>query len=658
MDVSIDEANAIRASLGMKPLPGGSGPIFKEAASPVEDEEQGSTLESRQEAGYANYQKLQEAEKKKAEREARNALIKRERDAVARRMKLTGKGLGEADGEDTDVKSWLISQKKRTKKIEQARKREKEEAEEEARRQAEYTTKDLAGVKVGHELDSFAAGDEQVLILKDTTIDENEEEGDELENIELREKERLERNLDLKKKKPVYNPNDMDESGEVRILAQYDEEISGEKKSRFTLDGQGSTAEQAEAMRNGEWTRAKPKFISLDFLKEEQPASDYLNLSETKIKKPKKKKSKSTRQKAIDEDDMLSPIETAQDFEAMDIDQPILTNDKRKIFDTSFVDDDDLQATLAATRRAVLKKRKKIRPEDIAKQVREETELSFPEDNINTGGLIIDETSEFVANLQKPINDEVNRSQSVSKLVEERKTVMNDESDDDGDVNMTQSYANVEDEEDVKARIKREEESSQVPSTGIEEEATITNGVGSALTLLRERGILKTSESGDLNAIYREKQLFLAEKQRREAEAERKARLQREKDRQNGRMNNLSAKDKEDWARQENIRRDQAESRQLAEHFNREYKPKVELKYMDEHGRNLNVKEAFKELSHQFHGKGSGKLKTEKLLKKIAMEKEREAKSLLDGSGSGGMSGVATTQTMAKKNRQAGVRLG
>jgi U4/U6.U5 tri-snRNP-associated protein 1 len=87
--------------------------------------------------------------------------------------------------------------------------------------------------------------------------------------------------------------------------------------------------------------------------------------------------------------------------------------------------------------------------------------------------------------------------------------------------------------------------------------------------------------------------------------------------------------------------RDQQESRQLAEHFNKEYKPNVELKYVDDHGRHMNQKEAFKHLFHQFHGKGSGKQKTEKMLKKIEDEKRREAQSTLDASQVVGMSGAA-----------------
>ena len=50
------------------------------------------------------------------------------------------------------------------------------------------------------------------------------------------------------------------------------------------------------------------------------------------------------------------------------------------------------------------------------------------------------------------------------------------------------------------------------------------------------------------------------------------------------------------------------------------YKPDIKIKYADEHGRILGPKEAFKQLSYRFHGKGSGKKKTEKRMKKLQEE--------------------------------------
>ncbi|PBP20334.1 U4/U6.U5 tri-snRNP-associated protein snu66 [Diplocarpon rosae] len=651
--ISIEETNRLRVSLGMKPLPvPGAGPVFKNPSATAE--EAGSTLESRQAESYDNYRKLKDAEEAKRKREEKAEAIKRARDTAKRFSKLEGKGLGDADDEEEmSAKAWLMKQKKRQKEIEKARKREQELAAAEAA--AEYTARDLAGVKVGHELDTFQEGEDQVLTLKDTTIDENEEEGDELENLELREREKLTEKLELKKKKPNYNPHEVDETGETSLLAQYDEEIDGKKRQRFTLDGMGSTTEAS--IEGGAAKKIKPKVISLDLFKDDEPKSDYLELSEIKVKKPKKKKAKSTRQKAVDEDDIL-PISDSADMpvenaDNMEVDQP--GQAKKRTYDNiSFVDDEDLQASLAAQRRNALKKRQKLRPEELAQQLKEEVSGMPATDNEveDEGGLVIDETSEFVANLQKPTAHQSKR-RSTSRQAEV--TTMGNDSDDEGDVDMDRTYANVEDEEDLIARLKREESISEDMSNGLEQEATLSRGLGSTLKLLKDRGIIKTAESGDLNAIFIQKQKFLAEKQRREADAEKKARQQRERDRANGRLDKMSAREKEEYARSQNAFRDQVESRQLAEHFNREYKPNVEIKHIDEYGRLMNQKDAFKHLSHQFHGKGSGKQKTEKLLKKIEDEKRREAQSSLDGSQMGGMSGATAQQR--KKRGQAGVRL-
>ena len=297
--ISIEETNRLRVSLGMKPLPvpGTTGPVFRETPS-TPQEEAASTLETRQAESYDNYRKLQEAEEAKKKRDAKAEAVKKARDAAKRFAKLEGKGLGETDEEDMDAKTWLMKQRKRQKEIEKARKREKELAEVEAAA-AEYTAQDLAGVKVGHEFSAFGEGEEQVLTLKDTTIDENEEEGDELENLDLRERERLNEKLELKKKKPVYNPNDTDETGERGILSHYDEEIEGKQGKRFTLDGKGSATE-ASLSASGFNEKTKAVAISLDILSKHFPLpilpyimnqslthrvgdeanSDYLDLSE------------------------------------------------------------------------------------------------------------------------------------------------------------------------------------------------------------------------------------------------------------------------------------------------------------------------------------------------------------------------------------------
>jgi U4/U6.U5 tri-snRNP-associated protein 1 len=667
---SIEETNRIRASLGLPllPVPGG-GPQFKAARdSSLEDEEEGSTLESRQAQGYDNWKTLQDEADAKTRREAKAEAIKKARDAAKKYAKLEGKGLGEAgDVEDLDTKTWLLQQKKRRKKLEKERlvRLERELAERE--NAVEYTAEDLAGVKVAHEIDDFDGGGEQVLTLKDATIDQYEEEGDELENVDLKEREVLTDRLAIKKKKPVYDPHAETEEGGSTILKHYDETINGKKRKLFTLDGQGASLEEREATKQAVGEKLKAKPISLDSLKEDVPIFDYMEISEAKVRKPKRKKPKTIRQRAVDEDGMF-PAEAdggvLADGNDMEVDGgniEVRVLQSKPSESASLVDDDDLQASLAVQRRAALKKRKRIRPEDIARQLRDEVNNTPDAEEAakgEEGGLVIDETTEFVASLERKKEEGKARAESAKPQGDTPMKEAGSPEEDDGDIDMGQSYNDIEDGEDLDARIKRETTTPNTPGiagTGLEEEASLKQGLGATLKLLSERGLVKQNKEEDINALDRQRDRFLTEKQRREAAVEAKARLQRERDRNTGKLDRMSAREREEYARQENKNRDQLESRQMTDIFNREYKPNVQLKYVDEFGRSMNQKEAFKHLSHQFHGKGSGKQKTEKHLKKIEDDKKREAQSTLDSSQATGMNNAMGAT--AKKSRQAGVRL-
>ncbi|KAF2141235.1 uncharacterized protein K452DRAFT_287944 [Aplosporella prunicola CBS 121167] len=670
--ISIEEANKIRVAMGMKPLPvpgadNTSGPVFKEPkADGDSDEEPASTLETRSAAGFDNWKKLQEEQEAKVKAQARKEAIKKARDQAQRFAKLEGKGLGDAD-DDVDAKTWLAGQKKRQKKIDKARRMEQELAEREAEAQAQYTAADLAGVKVAHELDQIQEGDEHILTLKDTAVDD-EEDGDELENVNLRDVEQANERLESKKRKRAYDPNA--DIGGQSILAQYDEEIDGKKRKVFTLDGQGRTKEEAE-MAAAEGSSGRTVKISLDILKDDTPISDYIDPSQIKIKKPKKSKKKEKRKKAVDEDDafpMPNATETpaAQENGDMDVDQAVAKPAPKKQNFDNIIDDEDLQAQLAMQRRAALKKRKKVRPEDLARQLREEESatpgvVESTEAPDEEPGLVIDETTEFVANLQGPAErpERQRRKSSQPRQASEAADAPNP-MDAEGDIDMDQSYAAVEEEEERRAREEREGRSvsgapADITATGLDEEETVDRGLGATLALLKQRGQIRDANGGDLNAKFIEQQRFLAEKHRLETDAEVRAKMQRERDRRSGRLEHMSAREREAMAQKSNQDRDRLESRKMADIFNKEYKPNVDLKYVDEFGRAMNQKEAFKHLSHQFHGKGSGKQKTEKRLKKIEDEKKREAMSSLDSSQSSGMN--SAMGATARKNRQAGVRL-
>ncbi|CCX06303.1 Similar to U4/U6.U5 tri-snRNP-associated protein snu66; acc. no. O94538 [Pyronema omphalodes CBS 100304] len=654
-ELSIEETNKIRLSLGLKPLKVDTGPAATPGGEPIYED----TTEGRERRAVDNW-KAHEAEiEKEAARKRRQDEIKRAREQAQRFRKLEGKGLADEDDEE-DAKDWVKKMKKRQKKKADEIAREmEEELEREARERKEYTSAELQGLKVSHDLaDLGDLGGETILTLKDTTIEENEEEGDELISTDLVERERLAERLELKKKKPAYNVyDDEDETGEKRLLAQYDdEEDKARLKKRFVLDGTGSLAGN-ETYRQEVAAKLKQTALSLD-IQSEIP-SDYVDPASVKVKKPKKTKKKSTRRRADDDEDAITfdaaPPAPPADENAMELedDLPVAPKPKRKIAeDVNFIDDDDLQASLALKRRTALKKRKLMKPADIARQLREETEaVSTPgamDEDEEEPGLVIDETSEFVATLRAPTASERKPKPEVSEAPVQTSPEAKEEDpeamEEDGDINM------IMDERSTSPKLE-EPTVPAITSTGLEEETTISRGIGATLAMLNQRGLLKRDPEAEAKAqLIRDRDRFRAQKRLHEIEAEEKAKAARLKDRQSGKFERMSAREREDHARWENKQRDLQEAREMAARF-KDYKPDVNLSYKDEFGREMNQKEAFKYLSHQFHGKGSGKAKTEKRLKKIEDEKKREA--------AGGLGSAAdnAVSAAAKKSKQAGVRL-
>lgn len=693
-DFSVEEANKIRLSMGLPALPGPgaattapTSKATKEGDDPAE--EAASTFEARQlAAGVDNWNKHREEAAAKKKREDRAAAIKKDREKAARFAKLEGKGLAD-DGNDEDDMAWLKGSKKRQNKIAKAEQMQAdlEERERQALEAIQYTEADLAGVKVGHEVDQFDDED-QILVLKDTAVDADED--DELEAVSLKEKERLQERLDSKKRKRVYDPNDMDESGQKSILAQYDEEIEGKKSKAFTLDGKGQTVErvQAEAA-----TAARPNkvTINLDMLKDDAPANDYMDISEVKVKKPKKKKAKKAKRERLEEDEELFNMTAETAAVEMEVDDEFVAPQRKKksVFDESFVDDDDLQASLALQRKKALKKRKAMRPEDLAAQIRAEQEREEDPTELanepaqeflpNTLGdvvesteagddaaLVIDETTEFLQVLgtaaeQDEADAARRKRRKSSQFSNGDKSLLDDATfddgilDKDGDLDMELSYPEAAEAEDDGDHSKSR--SHDINGTGLDAEKTIDQGVGATLALLRQRGVLAASDGTDKAASYRDRQQFLREKQRAEEDADRQRKLTRERERLSTRYMNSTTREREELSRKNNQQSEVTESRRLADIFNKEYKPNVELNYVDDHGRQMTQKEAFKKLSHQFHGKGSGNTKTKKHLEKIAAEKKKLSESSLEAGRSGGGGFGNALNQQAKKHKTAGVRM-
>lgn len=149
---------------------------------------------------------------------------------------------------------------------------------------------------------------------------------------------------------------------------------------------------------------------------------------------------------------------------------------------------------------------------------------------------------------------------------------------------------------------------------GTAAEKTHSSGLAGTLSILRSQGALQNTsvDQRDRERTQTQRDIWLADQRARAA--------LRDLERVKARGGNQDQQQRE-YA---NRLREQQEARQAAKAFE-DYKPDVNIVYHDEFGRVMTPKEAWKALSHRFHGKGSGKMKTEKRLKKIAEENKMQA---------------------------------
>lgn len=247
-------------------------------------------------------------------------------------------------------------------------------------------------------------------------------------------------------------------------------------------------------------------------------------------------------------------------------------------------------------------------------------------------GLTFDETSEFVQAVgNDPIVKPKREHREPSLTTTPLKSESRDVSMAPGDLPIDELEAGevvVKDEDDIdmdmldklEDAIKETEAEEKAAAergdggVGTSSEQHFASGMAASLNILRQQGILAQphSDQVDRERVQKQRDLWLAELRRRQA--------QRELDKLQSRGGYKDQAQRE----YDNRVREQHEARDQMELF-KNYKPDVTLSYHDEHGRQLTMKEAWKALSHKFHGKGSGKMKTEKRLKKIAEEKKKEA---------------------------------
>ncbi|KAK9449991.1 SART-1 protein [Limtongia smithiae] len=601
--LTLEETNKLRIKLGLRPIPVPGTAATDTSTAPAPDSD---------EQASANWHAKQEEERQLAENEAAKKRLQDSRDRIERLKFLSGKGLGEADDDDTtDVKKWI-------KKAKLKRLVATEHEDTAAIPVPEYTANDLKGLKVGHSLDEFDGQEDVILTLKDSNVLDDEE--DELVSNALKAKSRLAKNLENKKRKARYTGFE-DEESKSGILSRYDDHDDDDAESSrkfFTIDSEviSVASAVAEKQKELEDAAAGKVRVSLDYTLPTVTTSDYMPAEAVKIRKPKKSKNRSQGRKKRGEDDDVTT----------DNPDSVMADYKPDILED---DDEDLQALLAKQRQTVQKKRKfKVQTaEELAQSIRESGAAEEHAEQVTTGdGLVVDDMTEFIETVGKSQAEDEQEKQRLLRMVKARSASPKIE-----DTEMQDADKSEDDNSTppVKAEKVDPDDAADEISTGLEDTTMNSVGIGSVLTMLRSRGIIKAPDEHDLlrQRIERGNAKFRIDMEKRRLLADAELKAQREADRKSGKFNGLTQREREDAAQRENQMRQMVEAREAQKRF-KDYKPEVKLEYKDEFGRIMTPKEAFKHLSHQFHGKGSGKLKTEKKLKKIEDERTKESQSL------------------------------
>ncbi|KAE8209975.1 hypothetical protein CF327_g6093 [Tilletia walkeri] len=675
----LEELNAQRIKLGLKPL----------EVETVDSSADGGAAASEDPDAIAeaNFTRVRDEARKEREQKALEERIAKAKNKRELARKLAGKGLGEtADEEGSESKpesalAWLKASKKRAKEN-AARRLQQQIEEEEAQVQAEYGQDDLAGLRIGHDYEEFEEeGEERILTLRDARVLEDAE--DELVDHALAQREQDALKEERRKGAKKYTGLDDEEFdggaassvvGKKRgVLSKYDADLGEDDPltkasgdGGFRIGGPRRNKEEVKAQEAEEEARlANRKLLNLDYAKNVE-VSDYLTEGEVGFKKSKGKKKKRTATRVkIEMDDELEPggaaTEAGDIFMADEASAaPSASGSRQRYIETdNFVDDDDLQASLAKARRQKAKKTlNKMTPEQIAanlaaqraaedEESRKDVQAKMEVDDSNAEGeerLTFDSTTEFVRNLAfKAAAEEPRRqiklevSDSVADLPQDpgpseviRSSVKVEEpeggtssdvtskkarvDDDDMDVSDDEDLENLEvfavaaggDEEGEDGAGDKDETTSE-PLAGGSMAATVS--------LLRQQGLLQeyTPELKEKEAKQREYDLWMVEKHRRERLRE--AELAASK----ARGSTVDQATRE----YENQQRDLADAREAQKRF-ANYKPDVELKYHDQYGRELSQKKAWKVLSHRFHGKAPGHKKQELELRRLENERKRE----------------------------------
>jgi U4/U6.U5 tri-snRNP-associated protein 1 len=271
------------------------------------------------------------------------------------------------------------------------------------------------------------------------------------------------------------------------------------------------------------------------------------------------------------------------------------TTDTTTAFDEEEPDDAFLNAALAKSRRLQQlqnMEKKKRGAQAVVAAVRQPTPETIPSSSNNTITFSIDETREFTIALRAKTEQaerEYRREKELSKVgdseISKTQTTTVKEEETTTEVKQESGEDDMKPEEDINELAKQVREDN-VGLEGTGSSAPLGRGLGSILGLLKQTGELTRKNAGkeEMRGRAKDKRTYEDYEPLNLSEVVR--------------IDEKAATDKD---------------RELAHR-------EVKLEYRDNYGRLLTRKEAFRELSYQFHGYGSGKRKEEKKQQQIARE--------------------------------------
>ncbi|GBP62117.1 hypothetical protein EVAR_46086_1 [Eumeta japonica] len=601
--LSIEDTNKLRIKLGLKPL--------EVSEKPTDDGKIKDDLGEFYHKPAANLSEQKQTEKIREKLQERKEKRKLEK-------KLQNTTLIAELSDDEDASAWVKKSRIIEKQKEEAARRaamldEMDEVfgvgalvadEVKADRERSYTDRDLHGLRVAHDLDILNEGHDVVLTLADKNVLEEDNE-DILVNVNIVDNEKYKKNIQERKKAKLgYQAYEDEEDIEKAalgiakpVLAKYDDEINKgkmDKNKGFVIgDEDGLEAKKFRQMMIKERLAAmgekRLETLSLPALK---IASDYLDDHEisTKFKKPKRKGKlrKKAKEEPIDVEE-YDPNAAPLDTDDTDVKPSEL---KLEAIEEEEVEpDSELQTALARARRlrqAEALERKVPKVEEILECVKEEPS----EAEEQTGGaMVLDATAEFCRTLGDiPTYGLAGNRDTQLEIMDFEQDDIEPELDKEEGA-ASGAWSRVDVNADKPADI------TATSSGALEAEPSLGAGVAGALQLAISKGYLDRRTTSAASRASTHSHILTAR--------------------------HYSIEDKtygedDKYGRRERGHHGSGPTQEFREKSN--FRPTVKLEYVDDDGRPLSHKEAFRYLSHKFHGKGPGKNKQEKRLKKAMQE--------------------------------------